>query len=132
MFWGGLGRFGVVWGLSMDRFRVIMTFDSDSGPLKDPKPPQNTPYHSQSISHQEPIYQYLTILTHTRENPQTAQTFIVFIMIRSDIVCTEQPRFQTNGEILWVRVEVFGVGHLFVCAFYNPREDKQEGLLEVH
>ena len=53
-------------------------------------------------------------------------------MVRSDIVCTEQPKFQTNCEILWVKVEITGVHPLFVCAFYNTKEDNQEGLLELH
>ena len=48
-------------------------------------------------------------------------------MTRADLICTEQPQFKTNCEILWVKLEVA----LFICAFYNPKEGNQEDLLEL-
>ena len=52
-------------------------------------------------------------------------------MVRADIVCTEQPQFKTNCEILWIKLEVTSVHPLFICAYYNPKEDNQESLLEL-
>ena len=52
-------------------------------------------------------------------------------MTRADLICTEQPQFKTNCEILWVKLEVAGVHPLFICAFYNPKEGNQEDLLEL-
>ena len=52
-------------------------------------------------------------------------------MVRADIVCTEQPQFKTNCEVLWVKIEVTGVHPLFVCAFYSP-EGSQEDYNELH
>ena len=52
-------------------------------------------------------------------------------MTRADFICTEQPQFKTNCEILWVKLEVAGVHPLFICAFYDPKEGNQEDLLEL-
>ena len=52
-------------------------------------------------------------------------------MTRADLICTEQPQFKTNCELLWVKLEVTGVQPLFICAFYNPKEGNLEDLLEL-
>ena len=52
-------------------------------------------------------------------------------MVREDIVCTEQPQFKTTCEILWVKIEITGVHTLFLCAFYNPKEENQDDLIEL-
>ena len=55
----------------------------------------------------------------------------VFIMVRTDIVCNEQPQFKTDCEILWVKIETTGVHPLFLCAFYRPKEENQDDLIEL-
>ena len=52
-------------------------------------------------------------------------------MVRADIVCNEQPQFKTDCEILWVKIEITGVHPLFLCAFYRPKEENQDNLIEL-
>ena len=54
----------------------------------------------------------------------------VFILVRNSLICTEQPQFQTNCEILWVKIEITGSWPLFVGAFYRRVEDDLESLRE--
>ena len=46
------------------------------------------------------------------------------------MICTEQPQFQTNCEILWVKVEITGNRPLFISAYYRRVEDDLESLRE--
>ena len=46
------------------------------------------------------------------------------------MICTEQPQFQTNCEILWVKVEITGNRPLFIGAYYRRVEDDLESLRE--
>ena len=54
----------------------------------------------------------------------------VFILVRNSLICTEQPQFQTNCEILWVKVEITGNRPLFIGAYYRRVEDDLESLRE--
>ena len=54
----------------------------------------------------------------------------VFILVRNSLICTEQPQFQTNCEILWVKIEITGGRPLFVGAYYRRVEDDLESLRE--
>ena len=54
----------------------------------------------------------------------------VFILVRNSLICTEQPQFQTNCEILWVKIEISGSRPLFVGAYYRRVEDDLESLRE--
>ena len=54
----------------------------------------------------------------------------VFILVRNSLICTEQPQFQTNCEILWVKIEITGSRPLFVGAYYRRVEDDLESLRE--
>ena len=56
----------------------------------------------------------------------------VFILVRNDIVSSEQPQFQTDCELIWVKLEVIGTHPLFIGAYYRPKEDDQASLLELH
>ena len=47
----------------------------------------------------------------------------VFVLVRDNIVCTEQTQFHTNCEMVWVKLEVAGVHPLYICAYYKPKED---------
>ena len=55
----------------------------------------------------------------------------VFILVRNSLICTEQAQFRTNCEMVWVKLEVAGVHPLYICAYYKPKEDDQESLLEL-
>ena len=55
----------------------------------------------------------------------------VFVLVRDNIVCTEQTQFHTNCEMVWVKLEVAGVHLLYICAYYKPKEDDQGSLLEL-
>ena len=54
----------------------------------------------------------------------------VFILVRNSLICTEQPQFQTNCEILWVKIEITGSRPLFVGAYCRRVEDDLESLRE--
>ena len=55
----------------------------------------------------------------------------VFILVQNNIICTEQPQFKTECELIWVKLEVTGVHPLFISAYYRPKEDDQPSLLEL-
>ena len=55
----------------------------------------------------------------------------VFILVRNSLICTEQAKFRTNCEMVWVKLEVAGVHPLYICAYCKPKEDDQESLLEL-
>ena len=49
----------------------------------------------------------------------------VFVLVRNNIVCTNQPQFRTERELIWVKLKVTGVHPLFIGAYYRPKEDVQ-------
>ena len=55
----------------------------------------------------------------------------VFILVRRGLLCTEQPQFRTECEILWVKLEITGSRPLYIGGFYRPEEDDLEGLQEL-
>ena len=55
----------------------------------------------------------------------------VFILVRNGLLCTEQPQFQTDCELLWVKLEITGSRPLFIGAYYRAREDDLMGLQEL-
>ena len=55
----------------------------------------------------------------------------VFVLVRNSFLCTEQSQFQTNCEILWVKLEITGHRPLFIGAFYRPSEDDLESIQEL-
>ena len=55
----------------------------------------------------------------------------VFILVQNNIICTEQPQFKTECELIWVKLEVTGAHPLFIGAYYRPKEDDQPSLLEL-
>ena len=44
---------------------------------------------------------------------------------------SDSDQFRTNCEMVWVKLEVAGVHPLYICAYYKPKEDDQESLLEL-
>ena len=55
----------------------------------------------------------------------------VFVLVRNNIVCTNQPQFRIECELIWVKLEVTCAHPLFIGAYYRPKEDDQTSLLEL-
>ena len=47
----------------------------------------------------------------------------VLILAKNDIIASEQKQFQTDGEILWVKIELVGTRPLHIAAYYRPKEN---------
>ena len=57
----------------------------------------------------------------------------VLLLIRDGIyICSEQPQFQTNCEILWVKLELKGRKPLYVSSYYKPRENDRVSTEELN
>ncbi len=49
----------------------------------------------------------------------------VLIAVRKDLMSTVQVDLDTDGEILWVKVDIHGCKSLYVCCFYHPHTNDQ-------
>ena len=49
----------------------------------------------------------------------------------NSLICTEQPDFQTNCELLWIKLEVVSAQPHFIGAYYKPKADDTESLVEL-
>ena len=47
----------------------------------------------------------------------------VVILVKDDIIASEQKQFQTDCEILWIKIELVGTRHLHIAAYYRPKEN---------
>ena len=47
----------------------------------------------------------------------------VLILVKNDIIASEQKQFQTDCEILWVKIELVGARPLHIAAYYQPKEN---------
>ena len=47
----------------------------------------------------------------------------VLILVKNDIMASEQKQFQTDWEILWVKIELVGTRFLHIAAYYRPKEN---------
>ena len=54
-----------------------------------------------------------------------------FILVHEKFICTEQPEFRSNCELLWVRLQVTGSHPLYIGAYYKPKEDDLESLVQL-
>ena len=45
------------------------------------------------------------------------------ILVKNDIIASEQKQFQTDWEILWVKIELVGTRPLHIAAYYRPKEN---------
>ena len=50
---------------------------------------------------------------------------------KEQFICSEQPKFRTKCDILWVKLEIIRHRPLFIGAFYRPHEDDLESLKEL-
>ena len=55
----------------------------------------------------------------------------VFVLVKNNLICSEQPQFQTKCELIWVKLEITGHRPLFIAAYYRPSEDDFESLQEL-
>ena len=44
------------------------------------------------------------------------------------MVCTEQPQFKTECELIWIKLDIVGTQPLYIAAFYKPKEDDLDSL----
>ena len=56
----------------------------------------------------------------------------VFIMVKGDIIVTEQKEYKTDCEIVWVKIEIVGTRPLFIAAYYRPKEGDSYSADEFH
>ena len=47
----------------------------------------------------------------------------VLILVKNDIIASEQKQFQTDCAILWVKIELVGTRPLHKAAYYRPKEN---------
>ena len=55
----------------------------------------------------------------------------VFIMARKDLILVREEKLETNCELLWGRLNLYGSKMLHLCAYYRPKESDEESLLEL-
>ena len=46
----------------------------------------------------------------------------VFILVKSNILSSEQPKLKTDCEIIWIKLELKGCKPLFTASYYRPHE----------
>ena len=56
----------------------------------------------------------------------------IFILVVDNLRVTEQPEFKAGCELIWVKLEVTGSHPLYICAYYKPKEEDQDSLIELH
>ena len=47
----------------------------------------------------------------------------VVILAKDDIIASEQKQFQTDCEILWIKIKLVGTRPLHIAACYRPKEN---------
>ena len=47
----------------------------------------------------------------------------VFILVKNDIIATKQEKFQTDCEIVWIKIELVGTKPLYIAAYYRLKEN---------
>ena len=56
---------------------------------------------------------------------------VVIILVHENFICTGQPEFYDNCELLWVRLQVTGPHPFCIRAYYKPKEDDLESLVKL-
>ena len=67
-----------------------------------------------------------------REDRTSSSGGGVFIMVKGDIIVTEQKEYKTDCEIVWVKIEIVGTRPLFIAAYYRPKEGDSYSADEFH
>ena len=55
----------------------------------------------------------------------------VFVLVKNNLVCTEQPQYRTDYEIIWIKLEIVGAQPLYIAAFYRPKEDDLDSIEQL-
>ncbi|WAQ95747.1 hypothetical protein MAR_028437, partial [Mya arenaria] len=55
----------------------------------------------------------------------------VFLLVKNNLVVSEQPKLQTNFEIVWVKLEIKGCKPMYISSYYRPHESDLQSLLEL-
>ena len=64
-----------------------------------------------------------------RDRKSTKRGGGVFILVHENFICTEQPEFSSECELLWVRLQIAGSHPLYIGAYYKPKEEDLESLI---
>ena len=52
----------------------------------------------------------------------------VFLSIRHSLNPTCQPELDSSAEIIWAKVDIFGLKIVYICSYYKPKENDQQSL----
>ena len=63
-----------------------------------------------------------------RRDREQSQGGGVFIAVSRDYICTREKDFETDCEILWIKISVSGCKSFYVCAFYHPHEGDEKSM----
>lgn len=55
----------------------------------------------------------------------------VFILVKNSILVSEMKRLQTNCELIWLKLELFGTQPLYLGSYYRPHEQDENSILEL-
>ena len=55
----------------------------------------------------------------------------VFVLVKNSLVCTEQPQFRMDCQIIWIKLEIVGAQPLYVAAFYKPKKDDLDSIEQL-
>ena len=56
----------------------------------------------------------------------------VLLLVKDNIICSEQPQLSTDCEILWVKVETVGQKPLYIACYYRPKESDRQSIEELN
>ena len=55
----------------------------------------------------------------------------VFIMVKNTLLPSEQPKLNTDCEILWIKLDIKGSKPLHIASYYRPHEYDMKSILEL-
>ena len=55
----------------------------------------------------------------------------VFIMVSKTLICSHEPQFTVDCEIIWNKLQVTGAKPYYIGAYYRPHESDEHSLLEL-
>lgn len=66
-----------------------------------------------------------------RRDRETGKGGGVFLLVTNKLIASAQPKFNTNCEILWIKLELIGSKPIYIASFYKPHESDINSLLEL-
>ena len=52
----------------------------------------------------------------------------VFLAIKHSLNPTSQPELDSSAEVIWAKVDIPGLRNVYICSYYKPKENDEEGL----